>query len=212
MEADFWHECWEKNQIGFHEKEFNSTLVHYFEELPIGQDARIFVPLCGKTRDIHWLLSRGFHVFGAELSEIAIIDLFKDLNITPKIIESGAMKQYQGDHIDIFVGDFFKLEPQQIGKIDAVYDRGAFVALPDDMRQNYSTHLMAITQKAPQLLLALEYDISLYQGPPFHISQEEIEHHYGKNYNLALKNTVHLPDALRIPVDEKGWFLMPKTS
>ena len=67
MEADFWHQKWEKNDIGFHREEANPLLVDHFDALNLPQGSRVFLPLCGKTRDIAWLLSQGYRVVGAEL-------------------------------------------------------------------------------------------------------------------------------------------------
>ena len=79
MEAGFWHQKWEKGDIGFHAPEVNPSLQEHFGKLQMAAGARVFLPLCGKTRDIGWLLDEGFRVSGAELSELAIKELFKKL-------------------------------------------------------------------------------------------------------------------------------------
>ena len=71
MEHFFWHQRWEKNEISFHEGKANANLVRYFTELALAPGARVFLPLCGKTRDITWLLSHGYRVAGAELRSSA---------------------------------------------------------------------------------------------------------------------------------------------
>ena len=101
MEANFWHQKWENNQIGFHESEANALLVDHFGSLGLAQDDRIFLPLCGKTRDIAWLLDKGYRVVGAELSEIAIKQLFEDLDATPEVNEVGELKHYHAEGIAI---------------------------------------------------------------------------------------------------------------
>ena len=53
--------------------------------------ARVFVPLCGKTRDIGWLLARGYRVAGAELSRLAVDQLFGDLGIEPEVAGQGRL-------------------------------------------------------------------------------------------------------------------------
>ena len=72
MQPSFWRQRWEKNEIAFHESKANPILVKHFNELSLAKGSRVFVPLCGKTRDISWLLSNGYRVAGAELSQIAI--------------------------------------------------------------------------------------------------------------------------------------------
>lgn len=83
MEHNFWHERWAQDQIGFHEPQANALLVKWFDRLGVGTGQRIFLPLCGKTLDIHWLLGRGLCVVGVELSEVAIVQLFEELGVKP---------------------------------------------------------------------------------------------------------------------------------
>jgi thiopurine S-methyltransferase len=45
----------------------------------------VFLPLCGKTLDIHWLLSNGYPVAGSELGEVAVKQLFSELAIITAI-------------------------------------------------------------------------------------------------------------------------------
>ena len=99
MEHDFWHDRWESNRIGFHEDQPNPLLTEHFPALSIQQDGRIFVPLCGKTLDIGWLMSHGYRVAGAELSELAIQQLFEELGLDPAITDLGKLKRYSADGI-----------------------------------------------------------------------------------------------------------------
>ena len=62
MEKAFWLARWEQNQIGFHEDEVNSHLQAFWPRLALGDGARIFVPLCGKSRDLLWLRAQGHEV------------------------------------------------------------------------------------------------------------------------------------------------------
>lgn len=185
MQADFWHTRWEKNEIGFHEQEGNAFLVKHVERLNLEQGSRVFLPLCGKTRDIAWLLQQGYHVIGNELSQLAIEQLFTDLNIKPSKTEVASLIHYQAGSLDIFVGDFFDLSTENLGQVDAIYDRAALVALPEEMRKRYTTHLQTITANAPQLLVTLEYDQSQMQGPPFSITGAEVTTHYADTYQIT---------------------------
>ena len=184
MEADFWHQKWEKDEIGFHRSETNPFLVAHFDKLDLAEGSRVFLPLCGKTRDFAWLLASGYRVVGAELSEIAIQCLFKDLRVEPTISRLDQLSHYSAKNIDIFVGNIFDMSAKLLGIIDAVYDRAALVALPTSMRNAYASHLIQITQAAPQLLITFEYDQRLIDGPPFSINEEEVRHHYAATYQL----------------------------
>ena len=209
MDRSFWHKKWEGNDIAFHENAANPLLVKYFNELSLAKGSRVFVPLCGKTLDIPWLLSNGYLVAGAELSKIAIEQLFSELGMEPKISGVGGIDHYSANDIDIFVGDIFDLTGKILGPVDAVYDRAALVALPEHMRIRYTAHLTEITDKAPQLLICYEYDQSLLEGPPFSISNEEVHQHYRNIYDVALIASTPVPGGLKktCTANENVWLL-----
>lgn len=195
MEASFWHKRWRERKIGFHKDEVNPLLVNNFDALKLAKGGRIFLPLCGKTRDIAWLLSKGYSVVGSELSQHAVVELFSELGIEPKISQTKVLAHYQAENIDIFVGDIFDLTAKELSLVDAVYDRAALVALPEATRGQYAKHLMKITEHAPQLLICYEYDQKHMDGPPFSINTQEVERHYKNTYSLELlerkiKNTL----------------------
>jgi len=184
MEASFWHQKWEKGDIGFHKSEANPLLIQHLEELKLAKSSRIFLPLCGKTRDFAWLLASGYRVVGAELSELAINELFDELGVEPKISRVGELTLYHAKDIDIWVGDIFDVSAEVLGLVDAVYDRAALVAMPANKRDQYTSHLMKITDMAPQLLICYDYNQRLMDGPPFSINEEEVKHHYADAYQL----------------------------
>jgi thiopurine S-methyltransferase len=186
MDAAFWHQKWENKQIGFHRDEVNPLLVDHIESLDLRKGQTFFLPLCGKTLDITWLLSQGFEVKGVEFYEPAVIALFEGLGLKPKINSLGQLKQYRAENITIYVGDIFDLSKMILGRVDAVYDRAAIVALPESMRGDYTQHVMGITQCAPQLLINYVYDQSMMPGPPFSVTNAELVNHYGNNYVMTL--------------------------
>lgn len=209
MDPTFWLQRWEEDQIGFHKSEANPILLNYFGELDLAKDSRIFVPLCGKTLDIAWLLAQGYRVAGAELSEIAIQQLFAELGVDPQITERGQTKHYQAEGIDIFVGDIFQLSRDMLGPVDAIYDSAALVALPAEMRQKYAVHLVGITANAPQLLICFEYDQSLKNGPPFSVTPEMVEQQYNHTYQIRAIENAELAGGLRdnTPAKRSVWLL-----
>jgi thiopurine S-methyltransferase len=209
MKPEFWHQKWENNQIGFHNDVPHPLLVHYFGELDLSFGSRVFVPLCGKTRDIHWLLSEGYKIVGAELSEKAIQELFFELDKKPTVTDESKLKKYSTQNIEIFVGDIFDLTGTMLGTVDAIYDRAALVALPLEMRNKYTALLKEITDDASQLLICFEYDQSLRNGPPFSITQEELEQHYAGVYNIRLLEQKIMPGGLGLGngVTETIWLL-----
>lgn len=209
MDAKFWHDRWAANQIGFHQSDYNALMIASFPALGLAAGATVFVPLCGKTRDIAWLLGQGCHVIGAELSRLAVESLFADLGIAPQIAAEGPLERFAAPGLDIFVGDIFDLAASHLGPVNAVYDRAALVALPAQMRQGYAAHLRTITAAAPQLLICFDYDQSAMEGPPFSIDRAEVERLYGADYTLTELATVPVEGGLkeRIAARETAWLL-----
>jgi thiopurine S-methyltransferase len=212
MDSQFWHQRWAENNTFWHQSEANPRLTANFNQLSVAQDGRIFLPLCGKTLDIPWLLSRGYRVAGAELSKIAIEQLFAGLGVKPKISALGKFDHYRAENLDIYVGDIFELSRETLGPVDAIYDRAALVALPLTMRERYTAHLMDMTGGAQQLLICWEYDQSLLDGPPFSVSGDEVNRHYGKNYNITLIESKDVPGGLKgkCAAKENVWLLRNK--
>lgn len=214
MEASFWHKKWERGEINFHGSEANPLLTKHFEKLSLAKGSRVFLPLCGKTRDIAWLLANGYRIAGAELSGQAINDLFKELGVAPNISEVGKLTHYSAADIDIWVGDIFDVSAEDLGPINAIYDRAALVALPADMRKHYASHLMQITGAAPQLLISYEYDQSQIDGPPFSVNEDEVRQHYGAAYQLKSVERKDVAGGLKgkVASTENAWLLLQKAN
>jgi thiopurine S-methyltransferase len=211
MEHEFWHERWNGNRIGFHVDRPNPLLVTHFDALRLAKGSRVFVPLCGKTLDIGWFWSHGYRIAGAELSELAIIQLFEDLGVDPSVSEFAELKLYSAPGIDIFVGDIFALTPALLGEVDAVFDRAALVALPSEMREAYAAHLVTLTNTAPQLLICFEYDQSRLDGPPFSIDCNEVRWHYSGTYEISGLERKQVDGGMKgVAATESVWLLNPR--
>ncbi|MBV1910312.1 MAG: thiopurine S-methyltransferase [Kangiellaceae bacterium] len=186
MNAEFWHQKWRKNDIAFHQPTVNNLLVESFRQLNLKPNSRILVPLCGKSKDIGWILSKGHRVVGVELSWLAVEQLFESLQLTPTITREGSLDRYKAGNLDIFVGDIFQLTKGLLGPVDAIYDRAALVALPLELRKRYTSQLIELGQQQSQLVVCYEYKQHEMSGPPFSISSSEIHAHYDAYYEVKL--------------------------
>jgi len=209
MNNEHWLERWKEKNIGFHEEEINPLLVKHFKNLNLSLNSRVFVPLCGKTTDISWLLMLGHDIVAVELSEIAVKELFEELFILPKVSKENGVIRYHTTGIDIFVGDIFDIDSEMIGNIDAIYDRAALVALPKDVRIKYTQHLRELSNNAPQILFCCEYDQSIMKPTPFSIEQNEIEEHYKDYYKIELLERKEIEGGLKgkYPANDTVWHL-----
>ena len=210
MDAQFWHRLWDTNNIGFHNEEVNELFLKNFLQLDLNKNTRVFIPLCGKTVDIKWLLDNGYKVVGIELNENAIKELFKSLNLEAIISKHGSLLLYSAKNIDIFVGDIFELDKLVLGKVDIVYDRGAIVALPSEIREKYTSVLVRITENAPQLIICYEYEQNLMQGPPFSVKEADLKDYYKDYYNFELMQAVKPEVFKKLEISESVWCLSPK--
>ncbi|GAA0312046.1 thiopurine S-methyltransferase [Psychrobacter aestuarii] len=201
MTPDFWQNAWQTQQTGFNQSKPNAMLRQHFDKLNVPKQGRVFVPLCGKSVDMLWLLSQGYHVVGVELHEQAVKELFNEHGLSATVTAHPTqpnLKQYRADYqgqtLTIWAGNLFDVQPDDIGQIDGIYDRAALVALPDDaperMRWQYTQHLGTLTGYAPQLLLAFSYDddsgITDKALPPFLVTREALDDYYAAHYDIQL--------------------------
>ncbi len=211
MDADFWLSRWAENRIGFHAATVNAHLINHVEALGLAPGQCVFVPLCGKTRDIGWLLERGFTVCGVELAPAAVEVLFNELALTPTQHQYGLLTEYRSGALRVFAGDVFALTAELLGPVHAVYDRAALIALPLTMRQAYSRHLIELSSTAPQLLITLEYDQSQLDGPPFSVDTAALTTLYANAYQIKLLEDNDVEGGLKgaLPARERVWQLRP---
>jgi thiopurine S-methyltransferase len=106
------------------------------------------------------------------------------------------------------VGDLFDLTADQLGQVDAVYDRAAFVALPPEMRVRYAAKITEVSCHADQLLITFDYDQSQMNGPPFSSTRADVEASYQPDYQLQLLSGGEMPGGLKgLPAEEFVWLL-----
>lgn len=185
MQADFWHERWEQNQIGFHQDEINNYLQEYWSTLSIPANAPVFVPLCGKSRDMLWLRAQGHPVIGVELSPLAVRGFFAENHLTPTVTPQAEFTRWETDGLVILCGDFFKLEAADVATCAGIFDRASLIALPPDMRAQYAEHFIKILPAhAETLLVTLEYNQSEMNGPPFSVSDAEVQALYAQAFQI----------------------------
>ncbi len=197
MKEEFWLDVWRNNDIGFDQKTANPLLVKHMIVLNLSVGDCVFVPLCGKSIDMIWLLKQGYKVIGVELSEDAIEQLFDALKVKPRICSDRSFKRYSAYNIEILVGDFFALTDDILGPVDAIYDRACLVALPLDMRTRYVRHIKQICASTPQLLVTFDYDQKQQAGPPFSITEDEVNNHYARSHQVALLEQVEVEGGLK---------------
>lgn len=179
MEHQFWHERWEIGDLGFHQEDYNPPLLRHWHRLDLPAAARVFVPLCGKSKDILWLAQQGYDVLGVELSEFAVQSFFKEHDLDAAQDRVGPFARYRSDRIQILCGDFFSLTPALLHDVMAVFDRASLIALPPAMRIRYVDKLKALLQPPVKtLMLTLAHEEELFTPPPHPVYDDEVRSLY----------------------------------
>lgn len=187
MDEKFWHKRWETNDIGFHKAEAHHDLVKFFERLQLRPGDTVFVPLCGKSPDLVWLREQGLQVVGVELSRTAVDAFFAENSLCGEWTSAAGMTCCCAEGYTIYCGDLFELTPAHLLGSRVLYDRGALVALPSDMRSRYAQHVSDLMPKAGRMLtISYEYDQNETAGPPFSVSREEIASLFGSVFEIEL--------------------------
>lgn len=174
MERAFWEDRWREGRIGFHEGAPNAWLVEHVAVLGITPERRrVLVPLCGKSVDLAFLAAHGAEVVGVELVEAAARAFFEEASLPAARTVDGALVRYEAAGVEIVVGDFFDLGPEDVGVFDAYYDRASIVALPPSLREAYARTLNALAPAARGLVVTFEHDATDGK-PPFSVSLGEL--------------------------------------
>ncbi len=158
----FWLDRWATNQIGFHEGVPNRFLTQFWTHR-----GTTLVPLCGKSADLEWLAAQG-PVVGVDLSAIACAAFFAERNLTPTITTAPPFTRYEHGATTLLEGDIFGFA----GRVDAIWDRAALIALPPALRSRYAALLLSF--HVPILLVSFVYDGARRDGPPFSVSDDEV--------------------------------------
>ncbi|HET6629207.1 MAG TPA: thiopurine S-methyltransferase [Woeseiaceae bacterium] len=187
MQED-WLGRWEEGRTGWHEPSGNAALQAYWPDLPAG--TAVLVPLCGKSVDLRWLAERDLAVTGVELSRKAIEAFFSEQGLSRTMERHGTFDVYRADArpITLYRGDFFAFEA---GPFDALFDRGALIALPPGERPRYAQKLRQLLRPdAFKLVVTLEYEQSRADGPPFSVLPGEMQRYWPDLERISAENAI----------------------
>lgn len=185
MKASFWHERWEQNRTGFQQDAVNGYLETHWNRVGVSTESCVLVPLCGKSLDMMWLRDQGHLVLGVELSPVAVQTFFEENGLEVQKREQGGFMRSEADGIALLCGDFFDLTTEDVKGVSGIYDRGALIALPPEMRERYAAHMANLFSGGVEaLLIAVDYSQQEMNGPPFAVSEEEIRTLFGDAFEI----------------------------
>jgi thiopurine S-methyltransferase len=196
MDLDFWQDRWVKGETGFHQASLNPYLAYFYGEKGPAVEKRaslkVFVPMCGKSMDMQWLSQNGYPVIGVECSSIAIKDFVKDYGVSIDGAENDRHTKFTinaevagSANIELIQGDFFGLTSSDLEGVTDVFDRASLIALPEDMRKNYAQKMSELLKPGVRtLLITMTYPQQEMDGPPFSVSEEEVNDLYGQSFEV----------------------------
>lgn len=176
MELTEWDARWRNGQIGFHQPDVSDFLDEYADRVfGAAASGRVLVPLCGKSLDMVFLAQRAAAVVGVEYVEQAVEEFFAERGLSPDV-DRGPPVLYRAHKYIVFATDFFTVTNEHVGEIDAIFDRASLVALDPEARVDYVDHLRSLVPAgAMTLLITFDYEQSEMNGPPFAVSDNEVE-------------------------------------
>ncbi len=174
MTPDFWLQAWRDGRTGFHRDEVNPTLLRWAPALLDGGPQHVLVPLCGKTLDLPWLASHGHRATGVELSSLALEQLFEREGLPPVVHEVPPFRMWDAPGWEVLEGDVFRLGELDL-RVSRVWDRGALVALPADLRPRYVEVVRSVMAPGAKVLLETSvFDSARKPGPPHSVPEGEV--------------------------------------
>lgn len=190
---DNWLQRWVDHNIGWHHDDFNPHLLNHWSALALPTSSLVFAPLCGKSRDLVWLAERGYQVRGVELSPLAVAAFFVEQQLRPLRTKRGAFEAWSSGPYEIYCGDIFDLPELDNSSVGAVYDRASLIALNPQQRICYAQLLMEhLPEQCQILLVAMDYDQREMTGPPYCVSQAEVNSLYADRYRVKMLHSLDL--------------------
>ncbi len=195
-----WLKFWENNETNWHGDKITQELVEYFELFELEPRDKVFVPLCGKSLDMLYIMNQGFSVVGVEISEIGVRQFFRENDLTYKITRVDDFNLYSSENLEIYCGDFFSLTSKHLNNVKAVLDSKSLIALEPDLRQKYVKYLNDIISVGARILLVtLQYPQHQMSGPPFSVDKSEVESLFSMTFeNRELRSFNDIENGLKL--------------
>ncbi|GAB1598651.1 probable thiopurine S-methyltransferase [Argonauta hians] len=183
-EMKYWTNRWQENNITFHQENVHISLEKNLEKLIAGRkEIKVLFPLCGKCVDMKLLADKGHYIIGVDVAEQALENFFTENNLEHTVEEladnKGKLFKSKDGKIKLYCMDFFEFTKDFEGQVNAVWDRGALVAINPKTRTRYTqTIKQLLAPDCHYMIATMQYDPSLYPGPPYNVTKEDVEDLY----------------------------------
>ncbi|MBS7334531.1 MAG: methyltransferase domain-containing protein [Weeksellaceae bacterium] len=155
LNASFWNDKYETNQIGWDLKGPSTPLEKYIDQLD-DKNIKILIPGCGNAYEAEYLLKKGFtNITLIDISDVLVKDLQEKFKNNPEI--------------KIYNQDFFTYKDS----FDLVLEQTFFCALNPSLRPDYVLKMKEIVKPTGKLVGVLFNKIFGNPFPPFGGTKEE---------------------------------------
>lgn len=187
---EYWADRYKRRCFEWHIEEVHPHLLKYLSLLtqqdsstePKNEDKKLkfFLPLCGKTKDIPFLLNLGFQVFGVEAVDSVIQEFIQENNVELVFDKENLIYHTKDNQLKIYHGDLFACPIEKYGPFDCVWDRASLIALDYHFRPGYLDMMKRAVKDHDfrYLLQSVKFDKNKYGGPPRCVDNEDVDKHY----------------------------------
>ncbi|XP_037523532.1 thiopurine S-methyltransferase-like isoform X2 [Rhipicephalus sanguineus] len=183
--VEYWTQRWANHIIPFHRPSVHPYLKETEAEFTTTKKLRVFIPMCGKMREIKWFYERGHTVVGVEITRQAIDDFFKENELTATEVYCTTTKspvfQTMDKRLSIYCCDVMDFMSSEPGKMDVVFDRATLCIMESQEHRLRYMNLMN-TLLAPgytYLLTTFKHDDESYQALPKNVSDDNVKQLFG---------------------------------
>lgn len=177
---DDWQNHWKRQDLPWTGEHANDALLEFLPRVEAAiKEKSALLPLAGDSPAVRWVYERGFSVAAVEYvpeAAHALMKTFPEVKFQETELAHG--KKFTAPKIEIFQQDIFEFTSSSFSFI---YDRGAYVALPQETRDRYA--LVIKDNLAPGgflLLRTAEIIGGEWKGPPHSIPDSEIERNFSE--------------------------------
>lgn len=197
LTLEFWDKRWVDGNSQWQENDgcellwqnIDSIMQKFFPTKK-AEDLKVFIPLCGKAKDIYLFYKMGFTVVGIEFAPLPIKEFFDENEIAEVSTAKKPFTKSPDGRLILGEGDLFSFQAEgklPFPKYDIVWDRGSFVAINENDRERYAAFMKSLAGEGGiQIINIVEYDRAEYGGPPLASNQEELQNYYGADATIEL--------------------------
>lgn len=188
---DFWSSRWDTGNTPWHRPDIHPMLTeHENQVLGNSRDAQVFIPLCGKAKEIKWFYDRGHRVAGLEYVEKTARRFFEENKLSYAVTTCPVLHcpilQTHDQRLRVFVCSVFDFKKECVGPVDIIWDRGALVAVSKEDRARYVSVMTSLmSPDSTYALISVIHEDDSYTGFPTSIPDGTVQELFGMEMKLT---------------------------